>query len=144
MKELKYDQKAWLLIFFSWVISFLATGGSLFFSEVMEFPPCVLCWYQRIAMYPLIAIFLMGLFPLGKEVFKYSVPFVFLGWVIALWHNLLHFGVIKEEFSPCREGVPCSTVYINWLGFITIPLLSFMAFSLLGLFLFIFYRRYLR
>ena len=95
-------------------------------------------------MYPLIAIFLMGLFPLGKEVFKYSVPFVFLGWVIALWHNLLHFGVIKEELSPCREGVPCSTVYINWLGFITIPLLSFMAFSALGLFLFIFYRRYLR
>ena len=95
-------------------------------------------------MYPLILIFLMGLFPLGKEVFKYSTPLVALGWIIALWHNLLHFGIIEEDLSPCREGVPCSTVYINWFGFITIPMLSLMAFSLLGLFLFIFYRRYLR
>ena len=119
-------------------------GGSLFFSEVMEFPPCILCWYQRIAMYPLVAIFMVGLFPLSKEVFKYSAPFVALGWLIALWHNLLHLGIIEEDLSPCREGVSCSTVYINWMGFITIPLLSFVAFSLLGAILFIFYRRHFK
>ncbi|MBT6325734.1 MAG: disulfide bond formation protein B, partial [Bdellovibrionales bacterium] len=50
------------LIFFCWIIALLSTLGSLFFSEIMEFTPCVLCWYQRIAMYPLVIIFLIGAF----------------------------------------------------------------------------------
>ena len=144
MSDISDNQNSWSLIFGAWLISCLSMGGSLFFSEVMEFPPCILCWYQRIAMYPLVAIFMVGLFPLSKEVFKYSAPFVALGWLIALWHNLLHLGIIKEDLSPCREGVSCSTVYINWMGFITIPLLSFVAFSLLGIILFIFYRRHFK
>ena len=144
MNDISDNQNSWSLIFGAWLISCLSMGGSLFFSEVMEFPPCILCWYQRIAMYPLVAIFMVGLFPLSKEVFKYSAPFVALGWLIALWHNLLHLGIIKEDLSPCREGVSCSTVYINWMGFITIPLLSFVAFSLLGAILFIFYRRHFK
>ena len=142
MSDISDNQNSWSLIFGAWLISCLSMGGSLFFSEVMEFPPCILCWYQRIAMYPLVAIFIVGLFPLSKEVFKYSTPFVALGWLIALWHNLLHLGIIEEDLSPCREGVSCSTVYINWMGFITIPLLSFVAFSLLGIILFVFYRRH--
>tara|TARA_Y100001954_G_scaffold101146_1_gene110089 strand:+ start:528 stop:962 length:435 start_codon:yes stop_codon:yes gene_type:complete len=144
MSDISDNQNSWSLIFGAWLISCLSMGGSLFFSEVMEFPPCILCWYQRIAMYPLVVIFMVGLFPLSKEVFKYSAPFVALGWLIALWHNLLHLGIIKEDLSPCREGVSCSTVYINWMGFITIPLLSFVAFSLLGIILFIFYRRHFK
>ena len=144
MNDISDNQNSWSLIFGAWLISCVSMGGSLFFSEVMEFPPCILCWYQRIAMYPLVAIFMVGLFPLSKEVFKYSAPFVALGWLIALWHNLLHLGIIKEDLSPCREGVSCSTVYINWMGFITIPLLSFVAFSLLGIILFIFYRRHFK
>ena len=144
MSDISDNQNSWSLIFGAWLISCLSMGGSLFFSEVMEFPPCILCWYQRIAMYPLVAIFMVGLFPLSKEVFKYSAPFVALGWLIALWHNLLHLGIIKEDLSPCREGVSCSTVYINWMGFITIPLLSLVAFSVLGIILFIFYRRHFK
>lgn len=144
MSDISDNQNSWSLIFGAWLISCISMGGSLFFSEVMEFPPCILCWYQRIAMYPLVAIFMVGLFPLSKEVFKYSTPFVALGWLIALWHNLLHLGIIEEDLSPCREGVSCSTVYINWMGFITIPLLSFVAFSLLGIILFIFYRRHFK
>ena len=144
MSDISDNQNSWSLIFGAWLISCLSMGGSLFFSEVMEFPPCILCWYQRIAMYPLVAIFMVGLFPLSKEVFKYSAPFVALGWLIALWHNLLHLGLIEEDLSPCREGVSCSTVYINWMGFITIPLLSFVAFSLLGVILFTFYRRHFK
>ena len=144
MNDILDNQKSWSLIFGAWLISCLSMGGSLFFSEVMEFPPCILCWYQRIAMYPLVAIFMVGLFPLSKNVFKYSAPFIVVGWLIALWHNLLHLGIIEEDLSPCQEGVSCSTVYINWMGFITIPLLSFVAFSLLGAILFIFYRRHFK
>ncbi len=124
------------LIFISWIISFIATLGSLFFSEVMEFPPCALCWYQRIAMYPLVFIFAVGYFVGKRESILFSLPLVLTGWIIALYHNLLHYEIVPETASPCREGISCSTVYIEWFGFITIPMLSFFAFSILGLLLF--------
>jgi disulfide bond formation protein DsbB len=123
--------KAWWIIFCCWIIATIAMCGSLFFSEVMEFPPCVLCWYQRIAMYPLVIIFLVGSFQSVKSAFAFSWPFVSIGWLIALYHNLLHYEIIPESASPCLEGVSCSTVYINWFGFITIPILSFVSFSLI-------------
>ncbi len=120
------------LIFICWLISMISMFGSLFFSEVMEFPPCALCWYQRIAMYPLVALFLVGSFRGAKETFYFSIPLVVIGWIMAVYHNLLHYEIVPETASPCREGVSCATVYIEWLGFITIPMLSFFAFSLIG------------
>merc|ERR1712242_486091 len=112
-----------------WFVTLIATFGSLFFSEIMKFPPCVLCWYQRICMYPLVLLFLAGMFPLDKRVWRYSLPLALFGWLIALYHNLLHYGIVPESASPCVQGVPCSTVYINWTGFITIPILSLFSFS---------------
>ncbi|TNF02556.1 MAG: disulfide bond formation protein B [Deltaproteobacteria bacterium] len=120
------------LNFICWIIAAIATCGSLFFSEVMEFPPCVLCWYQRIAMYPLVAIFLVGSFRGARESYAFALPLVIIGWLTAVYHNLLHYEIVPESASPCREGVSCATVYIDWLGFITIPMLSFFAFSLIG------------
>ena len=58
---------AWNLLFAAWLVAMIATLGSLFFSEVMMFPPCVMCWYQRICMYPLTLILLVGLFPLDSK-----------------------------------------------------------------------------
>ena len=72
----------WMVIFICWLVATVATLGSLFFSEVMEFVPCVLCWYQRILMYPLVIIFLVGLFPLDKKVIKFSLPLVMIGWLV--------------------------------------------------------------
>jgi disulfide bond formation protein DsbB len=125
------NNKTWWLVFSCWAIATFATLGSLFFSEVMEFPPCVLCWYQRIAMYPLVLIFLVGSFQPVRSSFAFSLPLVLVGWITAIYHLLLLYGIIPETASPCMQGVSCSTDYINWLGFITIPLLSFTAFSLL-------------
>lgn len=121
----------WNLIFLAWVVSAVSTAGSLFFSEVMELPPCVLCWYQRIAMYPLVLILLAGLFPLNKSVVRFSLPLSLTGLVIAIYHNLLYYHVIPESISPCRSGVSCTTVQLEWLGFITIPLLALAGFSLI-------------
>lgn len=133
------------LVFICWLVATVATVGSLFFSEVLEYPPCSLCWYQRIAMYPLVPIFLVGAFldsSYGpRACFSFALPLVIIGWLLALYHNLLQYGVIPEAASPCREGIPCSINYIEWLGFITIPLLSFVAFSLLGAVLFFLYRK---
>lgn len=130
------NQKAWILLFMAWIVAAISMAGSLFFSEVMEFPPCAMCWYQRIAMYPLVAIFMMALFPLTPVAIKLSSPLVGIGWAFALWHNLLHWEIVPENATPCMEGVSCSTVYLDW-GFITIPLLSLTAFSLIAGLLFL-------
>jgi disulfide bond formation protein DsbB len=133
--------KGWYIVFLAWLIATISTLGSLFFSEVMEFIPCSLCWYQRILMYPLVIILLVGLFPLDKNIFKYSAPFAILGWLSALYHNLLHYEFITEDMTPCSQGVPCSVKYIEIFGFLTIPMLSFIAFSLILTLLFLFLKR---
>ncbi len=124
------NHRAQNLVFTCWIIAIIATAGSLFFSEVMEYSPCSLCWYQRIAMYPLVIILWVGSKEKARTTFSFAMPFALLGWLTALYHNLLQYDIIPEGASPCRQGVPCSINYIEWLGFITIPLLSFVAFSL--------------
>ena len=143
MQNLNESNAGWSFLFLAWLVAAVATVGSLFFSEVMKFTPCVLCWYQRIAMYPLVIVLLLGLFPgQGKEwdkgVFRYALPFGAIGWAIALYHNLLHYGIVPESASPCVAGVPCSTVYIRLLGFLTIPMMSLIAFTLVLAFLALF------
>ena len=98
-------------VFFALIVSFVATLGSLFFSEVMHFIPCSLCWYQRIFMYSLVFLFLVNLLFPDDKIFKYSFPLVIIGWMISIYHNLLMFGIIPENLSPCVQGVPCS----NWI-----------------------------
>ena len=82
-------------------------------------------------MYPMVLILAAGLFPLEPKVYKFSMPLALVGWFFAAYHNLLHWNIIPQSAAPCRQGVPCSTVYIDWLGFITIPLLSLIGFSLI-------------
>ena len=127
---------AWVTIFSAWLVASVATLGSLFFSEVMMFPPCVFCWYQRICMYPLVVILSAGLFPVTKSVIKFSVPLALIGWMIAVYHNLLYYKILPESAAPCVRGISCTTVYIEWLGFRTIPLLSLLAFSAILILLF--------
>jgi disulfide bond formation protein DsbB len=119
------------IIFLCFLIASIATIGSLFFSEIMHFVPCSMCWYQRIFMYPLVLIFLVNLLYPDDKVFKYTITLVMIGLFFSIYHNLLMFDIIPESIVPCVSGVPCSTEYINWFGFITIPLLSFIAYFML-------------
>lgn len=123
------DAKAWTLIFAAWLLASVSMLGALFFGEVMQLPPCVLCWYQRICMFPLVLILAVGLFPLDLKVVRYALPLAVFGWLIAVFHMLLIAGVIPESIKPCTQGVPCSEKVIEWFGFVTIPLLSVAAFS---------------
>jgi len=125
------------IIFLCFLIVTVATLGSLFFSEIMHFIPCSMCWYQRIFMYPLVLIFLINLLYPDDKVFKYAIGLVVVGLLFSIYHNLLMFDIIPPSVVPCVSGVPCSTVYINWLGFITIPLLSFIAYFALFILLLI-------
>ena len=129
--SIRLDSSSSTFIFLAFLTSLIATLGSLFFSEIMNFIPCSLCWYQRIFMYPLVFLFVINLLFPDDKIFKYAFPLVLVGWVISIYHNLLMFKIIPEKLSPCVQGVPCSVDYINWLGFITIPLLSFFAYTII-------------
>ena len=119
----------WLVLFGAWLVVSAATLGSLFFSEIMDFAPCSLCWYQRIFMYPLVIVLAVGLLPLDRQVVRFGLPLAIGGWLFALFHTLLYEGVIPESASPCSMGVSCSEEYIELLGFLSIPLLSLLAFT---------------
>ncbi len=125
----RMHNETWTLIFGAWLVASISTLGALFFGEVMQLPPCVLCWYQRICMFPLVLILPVGLFPLDRKIVRYALPLAAIGWVFAVFHVLLIAGVIPESIKPCTQGVPCSEKVIEWFGFVTIPLLSVVAFS---------------
>ena len=120
---------AWTLVFIAWLVAAISTLGALFLGEVMQLPTCTLCWYQRIFMFPLALILPIGLFPYDVKVVRYALPLAVLGWLFAVFHQLLVIGVIPESMKPCGQGVPCKEKVIEWFGFLTIPLLSIAAFS---------------
>ena len=121
-----------ILPYLAWVIALVATVGSLFFSEVMGLPPCVLCWYQRIAMYPLVVIIGSGVVMQDSRMKYYALPLCLSGLVISIYHNLLYYGIVSESIIPCTAGISCTSRQIEWLGFITIPLMALAAFVSLG------------
>jgi disulfide bond formation protein DsbB len=130
------SQAAWPLLFVAWVVVTTATLGSLFFSEVMGIPVCLLCWYQRIAMYPMVLVLAVGLLPYDPKVIRYATALTAVGWLIALFQVLLVAGIIPESAQPCVQGIPCSETHIALFGFLSIPVLSILTFSLIGLLLF--------
>ena len=117
-----------LLPYAAWVTALIGMAGSLFFSEVMELPPCVLCWYQRIAMYPLVLIIGIGIATRDNRWRIYALPLGLIGLVVSIYQNLLYYDVIPENLSPCTQGVSCIQRQIEWLGFITIPMMGLVGF----------------
>jgi disulfide bond formation protein DsbB len=122
--------KKYLLII-ALVQAIIAMLGSLYFSEIEHYIPCVLCWYQRICMYPLVPIILVGLWENNPGIYKYVLPLGLVGWGIAFYHNLLYYNFIPESVYSCTNGISCTTKYIEWFGFVTIPLLSLVAFTVI-------------
>ncbi len=120
------------MLFMCWLLACVATLGSLFLGEVMRYTPCVICWYQRIAMFPLVFVLAAGLFPFDPRVVRYALPLALAGWGLSLWHLALIAGWLPEKIRPCQAGVPCSDVQALWFGFVTIPLLSLTSFSLIA------------
>lgn len=126
---------------FSLLIATISTAGSLIFSEILSFPPCTLCWYQRIAMYPLVVILAIGIWKKDKFLSYLVLPFSIIGLIIAAYHNLLYYNIIPESVAPCTLGISCTTKYIEWLGFVTIPLLSLISFLAITILMLLF-RKY--
>jgi disulfide bond formation protein DsbB len=121
--------KAKILLYAAWAIALGATMGSIILSEIFGFVPCSLCWYQRILMFPLPILLTVGLYRRDPGVAAYALPLAGLGVLVAAYHALLQWGVIHENIAPCLATVACTTKQINWLGFVTIPFMSTLAFA---------------
>lgn len=126
------DGRTWTVLFLCWLLASVATLGSLFFSEIMELPPCSLCWYQRIFLFPLVILFTVGLYPADGQVVRFALPLAAGGWLVAGYQNLLVWGIVSESVVPCSLGVSCSEIDFELFGFVTIPLLSWLAFTTLA------------
>lgn len=109
----------------------VATCGSLFMSEALGWPPCVLCWYQRILMYPLVFLILIGILRRDRGLHLYVLPLSLFGASISLYHYLL----VKTDWlppPPCIDGIPCTVDYLDILGFINVPFMALTAFLIIS------------
>ncbi|GLX70760.1 disulfide oxidoreductase [Paenibacillus glycanilyticus] len=122
-------------LYLAWLVALVATCGSLYFSEIRGFIPCDLCWYQRIFMYPLVIVLGIAAYRGDRRIIGYVLPMSIIGMLISIYHNFEIWFPKVGEMMPCRSGIPCNYDYLNWLGFITIPLMALTAFILIIIFL---------
>jgi len=128
MRLKKYGQYLPYLVF---IIALLSSLLSLFFSEILKFTPCVLCWYQRIFMYPMAFIGAVSIMRKQKDLHYYILPLSIIGFFIALYQNLLIWHILPEQIAPCTAGVSCIDQPFVLFGFITIPLGSMISFAII-------------
>lgn len=109
-------------------IAVVSTAGSLYFSEVAKFVPCELCWYQRIAMYPLVPILALAVVRRDKSPAPYVVTVATLGGMVSAYH------IIVERLPAagagfCDPSNPCNVIWVNRFGYLTIPTMALSAFA---------------
>jgi disulfide bond formation protein DsbB len=123
-------------LWLAFLVTAIATGGSLFFSEIAHYPPCELCWFQRICMYPLSIATLLAALADDRSVARYLLPLPLVGAGISVYHLLVENGVVNQAQS-CLISAPggCSVKWINEFGYITIPTLALTGFALAAYFL---------
>jgi disulfide bond formation protein DsbB len=128
LSEFLEDYGGWL----AFVIALVATLGSLYYSEIAGFIPCRLCWYQRILMYPLVVVTLVGALKHDEYLPAYVLPLSIIGMLVSGYHALMEKGIVPAS-TTCAVDVPCNISYVNYLGFITIAVMAFTAFTLITL-----------
>jgi disulfide bond formation protein DsbB len=113
------------------VVAATCMAGSLYFSEVAHFLPCTLCWYQRIAMYPLVVILAIAAFRRDRTIRYYVVPLASIGAAISLYHYVVEW-VPDAETGVCSTTVPCSLQWFDAVfGFISLPFMALCGFALI-------------
>jgi disulfide bond formation protein DsbB len=122
----------------AWGLALAATLGAVFIGEVMGLAPCVLCWYQRIAMFPIVVVLGVPLMvsehPQALRSAAWSAAVLTaLGWLVASYHLALHWGWIAPTITPCGAGPSCRDTVLQIFGFLDVPLLSWLAFTGIGL-----------
>ncbi len=118
------------VIGWAWVVALIATSGSLYFSDVRGLLPCLLCWYQRIAMYPLVLVLVVGLLRGDSDVWRFALPLPIVGLAISTYHVALQYQPSLEVLE-CTTGVPCTARLLVVYGFVSIPVMASAAFLLI-------------
>ncbi|MGB1238077.1 MAG: disulfide bond formation protein B [Pseudomonadales bacterium] len=136
----KRDSAHWYWLLLAWITALAATLGALFIGEIMGQTPCNLCWYQRIAMFPLALILGIACLRSDVEISRYALPLAVTGAVIALYHSLSYAGVITKSIVPCG-ATSCSGSGMTIFGVVPLPYLSALCFGALCLFLALSYKR---
>ncbi len=128
LRRLLWGYELWA----AFVVAAIATGGSLFFSQIANFPPCELCWFQRICMYPLSILTLLMAWHGDNRAARYLIPLPVVGACVSIYHLLIENKVIKEP-TQCLASAPggCGVKWINEFGYMTIPTLALTGFLLL-------------
>jgi disulfide bond formation protein DsbB len=107
----------------AWLFSLVATLGSLYFSEIVGFVPCLLCWYQRIAMYPLVVVLGVAALVGDRGAWRYALPIAAVGAVISIYHVLIQYRP-ELDVVTCTVDVPCTARYLSVFGFASIPFMA--------------------
>ncbi|HLQ82910.1 MAG TPA: disulfide oxidoreductase [Pseudogracilibacillus sp.] len=138
---MRLSKKQETILLLMWTQSLLATLGSLFYSEIMGYIPCELCWIQRILMYPQVIIIGLALIKQNKSI---AIPAVWLSG-IGILVSIYHYGLQKVPFLQNAGGmcgeVPCNLQYVNYFNFITIPFLAGIAFAIILILSILLYKR---
>lgn len=111
-------------------VAVLATAGSLWFSEVAHFPPCELCWYQRIAMYPLALLLPLAAIRRDEGIRPYGMALAAAGLAVSAWHNFIETFPDRDP-GGCDPNNPCTIRWVEGLGFWTIPRMAAASFALI-------------
>ena len=131
----------WHWLMAAWAIALVATLSALFLGEVMGMTPCLLCWYQRIFMFPLALILGMAAFAEDRRGAVYALPLTLGGAVVSSYHTALVAGWVPKWWVPCGAGPSCSEQSLEILGGIPLPWLSLLAFMAIAVFLFVYLRK---
>lgn len=112
----------------TYVVSLCCMLLSLYYSEIEHLTPCTLCWYQRILMYPLVLISFIAIYTKDTKAYKYIAAMATIGLVIAGYHYAYQKFGFSVGAIGCSVENPCNAIQVEYLGFITIPLMSFLSF----------------
>jgi Disulfide bond formation protein DsbB len=116
----------------AFLVAAVTTAGSLYYSEIANYTPCVLCWYQRICMYPLVAILGIGWLRRDKYVWMYAAPLVIAGAPVSIYHYLIERYPSLGSGLSCSLDAPCTVPYFETLGFVTLAWMCLSAFAIIG------------
>lgn len=124
----------------AFAVALIAFIGSMYYSQILHLPPCVLCWYQRICIFPLFILIGVSIYRRSRDIIIPAFILAGIGWLISLYHNLLYFKILPEAAAPCMAGISCSTKFESWLAFFPIPLQALVGLTVILIALTIYWR----
>lgn len=123
------DGRLFPALFAAWLVALFASLGALFVGEILGQSPCVLCWYQRAAMFPLAVILGVACLRGDLAVTRYANPLAVIGAAVALWHVLVYFGIVPTAIEPCGQGPSCRGADMKIFNVLPLPVLSLLSFA---------------